>query len=87
MLPDRSVLTGQKLVENAKILKFKWDILSNFQIMWWEHNEVFLKEKHSVPTPFSSYFMNEAQSLGGDGINSALFYGIRKKQIVFLSKK
>ena len=34
MLPDRSVLIGQKLVENAKIQKFKCDILSNFQTMW-----------------------------------------------------
>ena len=31
MLPDRSLLIGQKLVENAKIQKFKCDILSNFQ--------------------------------------------------------
>ena len=33
--------TGQKLVENAKIEKFKYDILSNFQtifsgIIYWE---------------------------------------------------
>ena len=34
VLPDRSVLIGQKLVENAKIQKFKCDILSNFQTMW-----------------------------------------------------
>ena len=33
VLPDRSVLIGQKLVENAKIEKFKCDILSNFQTM------------------------------------------------------
>ena len=33
LLPDRSVLIGQKLVENAKIQKFKCDILSNFQTM------------------------------------------------------
>ena len=32
VLPDRSVLIGQKLVENAK--KFKWDILGDFQTMW-----------------------------------------------------
>ena len=32
-LPDRSVLKGQKLVENAKSQKFKCDILSNFQTM------------------------------------------------------
>ena len=31
MLPDRSILIGQKLVENAKIKKFKCDILSDFQ--------------------------------------------------------
>ena len=31
--PDRSILIGQKLVENAKIPKFKWDILSNFQTL------------------------------------------------------
>ena len=33
VLPDRSVLIGQKLMENAKIEKFKCDILSNFQTM------------------------------------------------------
>ena len=31
VLPDRSVLIGQNLVENANIQKFKCDILSNFQ--------------------------------------------------------
>ena len=31
VLPDRSVLIGQKLVENAKIKKIKCDILCNFQ--------------------------------------------------------
>ena len=31
VLPDRSVLIGQKLVENAEIKKFKCNILSNFQ--------------------------------------------------------
>ena len=34
VLPDRSVLIGQKLVENAEIEKSKCDILSNFQTMW-----------------------------------------------------
>ena len=34
-LPDRSVLIGQKLVENAKIKKkTKCDSLSTFQTMW-----------------------------------------------------
>ena len=31
VLPDRSILIGQKLVENVKIRKFKCDIVSNFQ--------------------------------------------------------
>merc|ERR1711860_108976 len=33
LLPDRSVLIGQKLVENAKTKKFKCDIQRNFQTM------------------------------------------------------
>ena len=32
-LPDRSVLIGQKLVENAKIEKFKCGILGDFQTL------------------------------------------------------
>ena len=30
VLPDRSILIGQKLMENAKIEKFKCDILGDF---------------------------------------------------------
>ena len=33
VLPDRSVLIGQKLVKNAKIKEFNCDILSNLQTM------------------------------------------------------
>ena len=33
VLPDRSVFIGQKLVEKAKIQKFKCDNLSNFQTL------------------------------------------------------
>ena len=33
VLPDRSVLIGQKLVENAKIKKIKCDILGDFQTL------------------------------------------------------
>ena len=33
VLPDRSVLIGQKLMENAEKQIFKCDILSNFQTM------------------------------------------------------
>ena len=28
VLPDMSVLIGQKLVENAKVEKFKWNIIN-----------------------------------------------------------
>ena len=34
VLPDRSSLIEQKLVEKAKIEKFKWDILGDFLTMW-----------------------------------------------------
>ena len=33
VLPDRSVLIGQTLVENAKSQNFKCDILGDFQTM------------------------------------------------------
>ena len=33
VFPDRSLLVGQKLEENAKIELFKCDILGNFQTM------------------------------------------------------
>ena len=33
VLPDRSILRGQKLVENAKIEKLNWDILDDFQTL------------------------------------------------------
>ena len=30
-IPDRSTIIRQKMVENAKIEKFKWDFLGDFQ--------------------------------------------------------
>ena len=33
VLPDRSILKGQKLVENAKMEKLKCDILGDFQTL------------------------------------------------------
>ena len=30
LLPDMSLLIGQKLMKNAKIEEFKWDILGDF---------------------------------------------------------
>ena len=51
VLPDRSVLIGQKLAENAKIEKFKCDILSNFQTMWtvsfWRKSSMSVKRKRT----------------------------------------
>ena len=34
VLPDRSLLIGQKLVGNAKIEKLKWDTLGDFRTLW-----------------------------------------------------
>ena len=34
VLPDRSLIIGQKLMENAIIEKFKWDIMDDFQTQW-----------------------------------------------------
>ena len=34
VLPDRSILKGQKLAENTKIQKFKCAILGDFQTLW-----------------------------------------------------
>ena len=33
VLPNRSILIGQKMLKNAKIKKFECDILSNFQTL------------------------------------------------------
>ena len=51
VLPDRSVLIDQKLVENDKMQKFKCDILGDFQTLWKDlrtvivvGNDTFLKE-------------------------------------------
>ena len=33
MLPDKSLLIGQKMLENAKIEKLKCDIFSDFQTL------------------------------------------------------
>ena len=36
LVPDRSILIGQKMAENAKIEKLKYDIFSDFQTLWTE---------------------------------------------------
>ena len=46
VLPDRTILIGQKLVENAKIKKkSKWDILGDFQTMWNGKVQSYLQDR------------------------------------------
>ena len=52
MLPDRSTLKRQRLVESAKIEKDKCDILSNFQTLWSNCSNV--EKKLKLHPPFSS---------------------------------
>ena len=47
MLPDRSVLRGQKVVEIVKIERFKCDILNDFQTLC-----TLLKVRNSIPNLF-----------------------------------
>ena len=42
VLPERSVLIGQKLIENAKIIKFKCDFKSNFQTLCTKRETLFV---------------------------------------------
>ena len=50
MFTDRSFLIGQKLVENAKVQNQKWkcDILSNFQTMWFWRLSFLVKHVHKA---------------------------------------
>ena len=41
VLPDRSILIGQKLMKNAQIEKWKWDIFSDFQTLCFISNRHF----------------------------------------------
>ena len=51
VLPDRSVVIGQKLVENAQIIKFKCDILSDFKTQFLKITEkVSLRAKQATFT-------------------------------------
>ena len=67
VLPDYSVLIGQKLVENAKIPKFKCDILGDFQTLCWCHSQTLLHEievkafvtKHISNFPAHFYLLRE----------------------------
>ena len=59
---------------------------SNFKAFW----GYFLKKSTVFSNPLFLHILwmrtKEAQSLGGDGINSALFYGIRKKSSTLSEK-
>ena len=50
VLPEMSISKGQKLMENAKIINSKCDILSKFQTMWSSRN-IILGWKNSNFTP------------------------------------
>ena len=61
VLPDRSILIEQKLVENAKIEKFKCDILSDFQTMCRSSKKFFSQgvdclKKHCSSSAFKYLF-------------------------------
>ena len=67
VLPDSSVLKGQKLVENAKSQKCNCDFLSNFQTMWanssgedsWQ-NTIFTYSKYAFYLPFCLLRVNSS---------------------------
>ena len=57
VLPDRSVLIGHKLVENAQITKFKCDILSDFKTQFLKitQNVAFVILNFGIFQQFLSY--------------------------------
>ena len=59
VLPDRSVVIGQKLMENAKMPKFKWDILGDFQIMC----VAFFVQKWDFDVCLPNFVLNETKKL------------------------
>ena len=54
VLPDRSVVIGQKLVENAQIIKFKCDILSDFKTQFLKITEKSHCERSKLRLHFES---------------------------------
>ena len=52
VLPDRQLLIGQKWLENAKIQKFKCDILGDFETLWRGYS--LPKERIKPPAKCSS---------------------------------
>ena len=56
VLPDMSVVIRQKMVEKAKLQKFKWDILGDFQTMC---SFEFKKEYLGILTRYSKRAQSE----------------------------
>ena len=54
MLPDRSILIVQKLVENTKIQKFKCDNLGDFQKLWGREPLVFAQKSFKLEVNLNS---------------------------------
>ena len=48
VLTDMPILKGQTLMENAKIEKFKWDILGDFRTKNWQKNNVLYLVCHLI---------------------------------------
>ena len=65
MLTDRSVLIRQKLVENAKIQKFKCDILSKFQTLC-----DLIDKKAKSQVLFSNHISSDIGGGGAEGDKS-----------------
>ena len=58
MLPDRSLLIGQKLLKNAKIQRIKCDILSNFQTMYKGFGIVYVRLLGALELVLSVLMLN-----------------------------
>ena len=73
MLLDRSILKGQKLLKNAKIKNFKYDILNNFRTFFFEKS-ISSRPKKSVverPLKLSMFFLaNERQDGCYDNVSN-----------------
>ena len=76
VLPDRSILLGQKLVENAKSEKLKFDILGDFQTLWMGANcsDFFLEHMQYwcvACLRVKSSFLEQSSELPGEFNSSA----------------
>ena len=75
MLPDRSLLIRHKMLKNAKIRKFKWDILGDFQTMWRSENGRLSK---LALLSYFSYLVDFCKNW------NCQFWGVNNAELVFL---